>query len=146
MRASERLEPAASVVAKCGGVAATAKIIGRDPSVVRRWMLRPPAGTGGRVPMHHAQKLLPAVPALTEADFFLSRATGLSLDGWMRERGVEDEELARAAECSRSTISRLRRGKQCASPALAERIAAISGGAVAAERLTGAPATRERAA
>lgn len=87
------------------------------------------------------------------ADDFLREAssnapvrTGLSLDGWMRERGVEDEELARAAECSRSTISRLRRGKQCASPALAERIAAISGGAVAAERLTGAPATRERAA
>lgn len=69
------LEPAASVVEKCGGINATAKLIGRHRSVVNRWLL--PAvqgGTGGQIPMRHAQRLLEQVLALSEEDFFLKRA------------------------------------------------------------------------
>lgn len=65
------LEPAATVIAKCGGVEVVAKLIGRHRSVVNRWRLsRESGGTGGYVPMPHAQTLLEKVPGLTEADFF----------------------------------------------------------------------------
>lgn len=66
------LEPAARVVQICGGIEETARLIGRDRSVVNRWLLAKSAGgTAGRVPMHHATALLQKVPDLCEADFFL---------------------------------------------------------------------------
>lgn len=71
----EGLEPAATVIAKCGGVDAVARIVKRHRSVVNRWRLpRESGGTGGYVPMPHARILLREVPALTEADFFAAPA------------------------------------------------------------------------
>jgi len=51
---SEQLSPAREVVAKLGGVNATARILDLSPSAVSRWMM--PAsrrGTGGSVPQRH---------------------------------------------------------------------------------------------
>jgi hypothetical protein len=71
---STRLQPAARVIDLCGGIDATAGIVGRDRSVVNRWLLpRERGGTGGRIPMHHAQRLLESVPVLREEDFFCRR-------------------------------------------------------------------------
>lgn len=70
-RMPEGLQPAASVVAKCGGIEATARIVKRHRSVVNRWLLpRESGGTGGQVPMHHARILLRDVAELSESDFF----------------------------------------------------------------------------
>lgn len=72
---SAPLEPAATVIRKCGGIEATAKAVGRHRSVVNRWLLRREnGGTDGRVPMHHAETLLHTIPGLTEADFFAASA------------------------------------------------------------------------
>jgi hypothetical protein len=69
------LEPAASVVAICGGIDATARLVGRDRSVINRWLLpKSRGGTGGKVPMHHAMTLLACVPSLTERHFFADAA------------------------------------------------------------------------
>lgn len=69
------LQPAAGVIAKSGGIDAVAKIVKRHRSVVNRWMLPPESGgTGGQVPMRHAQTLLREVVGLSEADFFAQPA------------------------------------------------------------------------
>lgn len=67
--------PAARVIRKFGGIAATATLVGRDRSVVNRW-LRPRSvgGTGGIVPAKHMSTLLrkadEAGVSLEPADFF----------------------------------------------------------------------------
>lgn len=67
------LQPAYGVIVKCGGIDATAKIVNRHRSVVNRWLMpRERGGTGGQVPMRHAQILLREVSALSESDFFAS--------------------------------------------------------------------------
>ena len=43
-------EPASSIISSLGGATAVAARTGRDSSVVRRWRLPRPAGTGGVVP------------------------------------------------------------------------------------------------
>ncbi len=71
------LEPAASVVTICGGIEATARLVKRDRSVVNRWLLpKDKGGTGGMIPMHHAQTLLASVPKLRERHFFVETASG----------------------------------------------------------------------
>ena len=131
------LEPAATIIRRCGGIAATARIVGRHRSVVSRWMkAKDKGGTGGTIPMQAAVLLLRHGPGLKESDFFRT-AAGLTLDAWMQARGVSDDELARVAECSPATISRLRRGRQTASERLAARIEAITGGQVPRKVLRG---------
>jgi len=45
------LNPAATVIERCGGVNAVAKMVGRHPSRVRRWAYsKDRGGTGGLVP------------------------------------------------------------------------------------------------
>lgn len=53
------MEPAKSIIEKCGGPAKVAEITGRDLSRVYRWMY--PAdrgGSNGRIPYDEADKLL----------------------------------------------------------------------------------------
>lgn len=53
------MEPAKSIIEKCGGPAKVAEITGRDISRVYRWMY--PAdrgGSNGRIPYDEAEKLL----------------------------------------------------------------------------------------
>lgn len=54
-------QPAASVIAKFGGINETAEAVGLDRSVVNRW-LRPKekGGTDGLIPSKHQAKLLAA--------------------------------------------------------------------------------------
>lgn len=47
---AQHCEPAARIVATLGGVSAVAVRTDRDPSLVRKWRLPPPLGTGGVVP------------------------------------------------------------------------------------------------
>jgi hypothetical protein len=55
----KRLDPARTVVAKLGGVRATARVLQLNPSAVSRWMVgRDRKGTGGAVPLKHWQTLL----------------------------------------------------------------------------------------
>ncbi len=67
--------PAARVIEKCGGIKATAALVGRHRSVVNRW-LRPKkkGGTGGLVPSEHQQTLMGAAKEegidLAAEDFF----------------------------------------------------------------------------
>ncbi len=58
---SDKLEPAASVIAKFGGAAETARILGVHRSQTTRWM-KPAAagGTAGRIPARHQKRLLSA--------------------------------------------------------------------------------------
>ena len=54
-----QLSPAKEVVAKLGGVRATARVLQLNPSAVSRWMM--PAvkrGTGGLVPQRHWPAIL----------------------------------------------------------------------------------------
>lgn len=65
------LYPARHVVEKCGGINATAELIGLDRSAVNRWLLpKERGGTGGQVPARHQPALLQKVPGLEPADFF----------------------------------------------------------------------------
>lgn len=57
-------EPAASIIAKMGGVPTVAAITGRDPSAVQRWRLPKPVGSDGIIPdpakillIDHARKI-----------------------------------------------------------------------------------------
>lgn len=53
------LDPAKSVIEKCGGVAAVAKICARHTSSVQRWMYpKSKRGTGGLIPAPEAVKIL----------------------------------------------------------------------------------------
>ncbi len=75
MDESVSLTPAARVIEKCGGIEATAEMVGRDRSVVNRWRLpKEKGGTGGIVPAHHQVTLLSEAPKhgikLTSSDFF----------------------------------------------------------------------------
>lgn len=55
----EQLSPAREVVAKLGGVRATARILKLNPSAVSRWMMSPEKrGTGGSVPQRHWPAIL----------------------------------------------------------------------------------------
>jgi len=56
---SEQLSPAREVVAKLGGVRATARILQLNPSAVSRWMMSAKKrGTGGHVPQRHWPAIL----------------------------------------------------------------------------------------
>jgi len=62
---SNQLEPAYSVIIKCGegvlarGIEQVARVTGAHPSRVRRWMMPPgKMGTGGLIPARHQQTLL----------------------------------------------------------------------------------------
>lgn len=53
------LEPAKTVIAKCGGVDAAAIITGKHVSRVYRWMYpKERGGTGGVIPIPQARKLM----------------------------------------------------------------------------------------
>ena len=67
--------PAARVIRKCGGIAATAGLIGRDRSVVNRWLLpKESGGTDGVIPAQHQQTLLDKIVGLRPEDFFNATA------------------------------------------------------------------------
>jgi hypothetical protein len=54
-----RLNPAAKVVERLGGVRATARIVECTPGAVSRWMMtREKRGTEGRIPQKHWHKIL----------------------------------------------------------------------------------------
>lgn len=54
-----RLSPAAEIIDLCGGVRATARILGLNPSAVSRWAMPPEKkGTGGVVPQRHWAAIL----------------------------------------------------------------------------------------
>lgn len=56
---SNQLSPAREIVAKFGGVRATARVLGLNPSAVSRWMMPPEKrGTNGNVPQRHWPALL----------------------------------------------------------------------------------------
>lgn len=69
----EHCEPAASVIARMGGVTAVAAITGRSAIQVRRWRLRHAPGTAGIIPDADKAKLILAAKergiALDWADF-----------------------------------------------------------------------------
>jgi hypothetical protein len=76
MQNSNTVSPAAArVIEKCGGVAATARLVGRSKSWVYKWTYpKSRNGRGGVVPHEDAERLLGAamkgVVPLTPADFF----------------------------------------------------------------------------
>jgi hypothetical protein len=54
-----QLSPAKEIVAKLGGVRATARVLQLNPSAVSRWMMPPEKrGTGGLVPQRHWPAIL----------------------------------------------------------------------------------------
>lgn len=70
------LSPVAGhVIAKCGGVAAVAKLTGRSPVSIHKWRYeKARGGTGGLVPSEPAARLMAAARRgevdLTPSDFF----------------------------------------------------------------------------
>lgn len=72
---SERhdMEPAKTVIAKCGGARRTAELAGCTVNYVYRWITKAPCGQGGRVPEKPRRTLLRAarngLVDLTPADF-----------------------------------------------------------------------------
>ena len=69
------MEPAASIIEKCGGFAQVAKIVGRDETRVRRWTYsKSKGGTGGLIPSDSAHRLMNEARKrglpLTPDDFF----------------------------------------------------------------------------
>lgn len=54
----------------------------------------------------------------------------MKLGDWMQARNLRDEEVAELVESDRSTISRVRRGVSRPSWDLAEKLAAVTDGAV----------------
>lgn len=63
------------------------------------------------------------------------------LDEWMTEHEVDDAELARLARTDRTTISRIRRGKQRPSLDLAARLAEATDNAVTPNDFAGIDAS-----
>jgi|LauGreDrversion4_2_1035121.scaffolds.fasta_scaffold00574_25 hypothetical protein len=54
-----QLSPAKEIVAKLGGVRATARVLQLNPSAVSRWMMPPKKrGTGGLIPQRHWPAIL----------------------------------------------------------------------------------------
>lgn len=71
------MTPAEKVIKKCGGVAATAKLVGRTESVVHRWTYKKvKGGTGGTIPNAAQSKLLEAAARgevdIRPEDFFVT--------------------------------------------------------------------------
>lgn len=71
------LEPAKTIIEKCGGAKVVARALGVDVSAVVRWRLpRDRTGTGGLIPAKHQAALLQhakdAGIDLTPADFFVT--------------------------------------------------------------------------
>lgn len=65
------MQIAEHIIEKCGGVNATAAILGVSPQAVYRWTYpKERGGTGGLVPAKYQQTLLASVPGLEPADFF----------------------------------------------------------------------------
>lgn len=59
METVQGLPPAADVIAKLGGIDATAAVVKRHRSVVNRWLLpRESGGTGGTIPPKHRPTIL----------------------------------------------------------------------------------------
>jgi aspartate carbamoyltransferase catalytic subunit len=59
MQGSGMLNPAAHVIARCGGAAAVAQMLGLHVSNVHRWTYeKGRGGTGGRIPTRHQQALI----------------------------------------------------------------------------------------
>lgn len=57
----ERLTPAATIIDLFGGVRATARMLGLNPSAVSRWAMPPEKkGTGGAIPQRHWSTILDA--------------------------------------------------------------------------------------
>lgn len=55
----QQLSPAREVVAKLGGVRATARVLQLNPSAVSRWMMpEVKRGTGGHIPQRHWAAIL----------------------------------------------------------------------------------------
>lgn len=55
----QQLSPAKEVVAKLGGVRATARVLQLNPSAVSRWMMpHKKRGTGGHIPQRHWPAIL----------------------------------------------------------------------------------------
>lgn len=75
----EGLEPARSVIAKCGGLAAVVEMTGRHPTRCRRWMYpKERGGTGGLIPIEVAIRLLDEADRrgiALKADDFLPHAS-----------------------------------------------------------------------
>lgn len=76
MDVNEGLLPASLVIAKLGGIDATAALVERHRSVVNRWRLpKESGGTGGIVPATHQQTILNKAPdKVSPGDFFLGAA------------------------------------------------------------------------
>lgn len=77
------MEPARSVIEKCGGLDAVAFVTGRSVSSVRKWTVsRDKRGTGGLIPSDCQVLLLRAEAdnrwGLTPADFFPASVVGVS--------------------------------------------------------------------
>jgi len=71
------MEPAQTIIGRCGGIAVIARWLGLDHSTVRRWTYtREQGGTGGHVPAKHQTQLLGIAVQngvqITPADFFCS--------------------------------------------------------------------------
>lgn len=58
---------------------------------------------------------------------------GMNLDEWMTAKEVTDDALAAQVNADRTTISRIRRGKQRPSWELAARLVDVSGGEISAD-------------
>lgn len=61
-----------------------------------------------------------------------------TLDTYLTDQGITNAEFGRRCDASEATISRVRRGKQAPTMALARRIKEASGGAVTADDLMAA--------
>jgi len=71
------MTPAEKIIKKCGGVAATAEMVGRTESVVYRWTYPiERGGTGGSIPQKAQKKLLALAKAgeidIRPDDFFVA--------------------------------------------------------------------------
>lgn len=72
------MEPASTIIEKCGGANAVAEMVGRDVSRIHRWTYpKEKGGTGGLIPSDAAQQLMRAARErgiqLQADDFFLDQ-------------------------------------------------------------------------
>jgi hypothetical protein len=69
---SGELNPAAAIIAMCGGIDRVAKVCAVDKKTVYRWMQAkgPRGGTGGTIPLDRARRLMEAFSKLTPEMFF----------------------------------------------------------------------------
>lgn len=96
-------QPAARVIDKCGGIDATASMLGLHRTVVNRW-LRPieVGGTGGLVPAKHQQPLLDKAREqgkdLGEVDFFIQPAPAVPVRPGAAGSGGGNADVVAASE------------------------------------------------